>query len=448
MQLQEYINAFYDGKEDWFIEECNQYNAQQRIQNIIDIKQYLSGKHAILNRAIEMYNGKEFHPRTIVLNYAKTILDFSTSYLLKNPVTIAGDEQSVPVIKDIYKKGNYNKIDYDILDKVCKYGSVAEYIYVGADGNVVSKLINPEDSFPIYDEQNEYIAFIEHYTSIMNVSYWNIFTKDTVQKWDDLGGEINFRGEFNNPSGLPIIYKNKNELDDTQGRSDLEDYVNIIDNLEDLISKYTDSIYKFINPIAVVSGQKLTIGKNGEGSLPTTLVGAGLELDDGSTFDFKQGALDYKSFESVWKVLYNSLLNVSSVPAVSMGVQDVSNLSEVSIKLLFSLADLRAGINEMFLRDGMIQRFKKIERLIKAKGIAINVYDIDVVFQYARPMNEKDIIDNLKTLRDMGAISLQSALEQNPYVYDVASEMEKIKGEGSKSVHLEQSEVVKVSQSV
>lgn len=429
MNLQQYINAFYEGRDNWFIEECNNYYQQKKVMDIISIKEYLSGKHAILDKQTEMWNGKEFHPRTIVLNYAKTILNFSTSYLLKNPVTISGDEKSVPIIKDIYKKANYNQIDFDILDKVCKYGYVAEYVYMDGEGNIQSKLILPEDSYPIFNEKNEYIGFIEHFTSIMNVSYWNVFSEDKVQKWDDLGGDINYRGEFNNPSGLPILYKNKNELDETSGRSDLEDYVNIIDNLEDLISKYTDSIYKFVNPIPIVVGQKLGIGKNGEGAIPTNLVGTGLQLDDGGSFAFAQGQLDYKSFESVWKVLYNSLLNVASVPAVSMGVQDVSNLSEVSIKLLFSLADIRAGLNEKYMREGMEQRFKKFEKLLRMKGISINAYDLGVVFQYARPMNEKDIIDNLKTLRDMGSISLQTTLEQNPYVYDVASEMEKIKEE-------------------
>ncbi|CDX03331.1 Phage portal protein, SPP1 Gp6 [Desulfitobacterium hafniense] len=431
MNLQQYINTFHDGKEDWFIEETNNFYNQQKVMNIINIKEYLSGKHAILNRQVEVWNGKEYYPRTIVLNYAKTILNFSTSYLLKNPVTISGDEASVKAIKDIYKKGNYNKIDYDILDKVCKYGYVAEYVFVDADGKIKSKLINPEDSYPIYNEQGEMIGFIEHYTTDFNVSYYNIFTNSTVQKWSNAGGDLNFLGEYNNPSGLPVVYKNLNEMDNTDGRSDLEDFVNIIDNMEDLLSKYTDSIYKFVNPIPVVVGQKLGIGKNGEGAIPSNLVGSGLQLDDGGSFGFANGQLDYKSFESVWKVLYNSLLNVSSVPAVSMGVQDVSNLSEVSIKLLFSLADLRAGLNEKYMREGMMQRFKVFEKLLGIKGITIDVNEVELVFQYARPMNEKDIIDNLKTLKEMGAISLQSALEQNPYVYDVASELEKIREDNS-----------------
>jgi SPP1 family phage portal protein len=431
MKLQEYVNKYYDDDSKWFVQFTTGYDNHERIANIINIKEYLSGKHAILNKSKEMWNGKEFHPRTIVLNYAKTILNFSTSYLLKNPVTISGDEVSVEVMKDIYKMGHYNKIDWDILDNVCKYGSVAEYIYLDTNGNIQSKLINPEDSYPVFDDQNEYIGFVEFFTSINGISYWNVFDKDTVKKYDDFGGEVTFRGEFNNLSGLPIIYKNKNELDETAGRSDLEDYVNIIDNLEDLVSKYTDSIYKFINPIPVIVGQKLGIGKNNEGAIPSTLVGSGINLDDGGQFVFANGQLDYQSFESVWKILYNSLLQISSVPAVSMGVQDVSNLSEVSIKLLFSLADLRAGMNEMYMREGIEKRFKAIESLLKAKGVVINSDALDVVFEYSRPMNSTDIINDLNTLRDIGAISLQSTLEQCPMIYDVGMELDRIKAEGN-----------------
>ena len=55
---------------------------------------------------------------------------------------------------------------------------------------------------------------------------------------------------------------------------------------------------------------------------------------------------------------------------------------------------------------------------------------LDVVFEYSRPMNSTDIINDLNTLRDMGAISLQSTLEQCPMIYDVGTELDRIKAEG------------------
>jgi hypothetical protein len=196
------------------------------------------------------------------------------------------------------------------------------------------------------------------------------------------------------------VYKNQNELDDCFGRSDLEDFVGILDNMEDLISKYTDSFYKYHNPIPVVIGQQL----KGEGINPN-VVGGGLNIDDGADFKMVSNQLDYKSFETIYKTLKQALLDISHTPAVSLNSQDVSNLSEVSIKLLFSLADIKAGLNEKYMREGMSERFNKIRRMLELKSIKINDDDynsLDVVFQYARPQNEKDIIDNLKVLREVG----------------------------------------------
>ncbi|EIT84644.1 hypothetical protein A374_15000, partial [Fictibacillus macauensis ZFHKF-1] len=89
--------------------------------------------------------------------------------------------------------------------------------------------------------------------------------------------------------------------------------------MEDLISKYTDGFYKFMNPIPVAIGQQL----KGEG-LPTQVIGGGITLDDGSDFKLVSNGLDYKSFETIYKTLLQSLLDVSSTPAVSLNKTDIS----------------------------------------------------------------------------------------------------------------------------
>ncbi len=195
--------------------------------------------------------------------------------------------------------------------------------------------------------------------------------------------------------------------------------------MEDLLSKFADSFYKHHNPIPVVIGQQL----KGDG-LPTNVVGAGLVLDDGSDFKMVSNQLDYKSFETIYKTLMTTLLDISSVPGVSMGKVDISNLSEVSIKLLFSLADIKASMNEKYMREGMEERFDKIRKLLELKGkrISDDAYDtLGIVFQYARPQSAKEIIDNLKVLSDMGAISIESILEHSPYTTDVVQEMGRLK---------------------
>lgn len=423
MSLQQYILDKHEGKQTWFVDETESFSAQQRVMDILDKKEYLSGYHAILKRPNEKFNGKEFVSRKIVLNYAKTMINFQSTYLLRNNITLSGKEAVVKEYKKIYKKGKFHRQNENICDSVIKFGNAYEYLYF-SDGVIKSKLIKPEDGYPVFDDENNYIAFIEHFT-VDNVSYWYVYTPDNVDKYTDKGGEAKLVGSYRNISGLPIRYKNQNDLDDQFGRSDLDDYMNIIDNMEDLISKATDSYYKYITGIPIMKGQQL----KGEG-LPTNAVGGGIVIDTDADFKFEQNQFDYKAFEALYKTLMQALLDVSCTPAISMNRSDVSNLSEVSIRLLFSLAEMKANLNERYMREGIEERHEQIRKMLEYQGITFgdDEFDsLDIVFVYNRPQNEKEIIDNIKTLNDMGAISLQSILEKVPYFNDVMQEMERIK---------------------
>lgn len=429
-KIQKYIKENHEGRADWFVEEVNSVHNIQRINKVIDMKEYLSGKHAILNRQPEEYNGKKFYPRKIVLQYAKTILNFQVAYLLQYPITLTGNENVVNVFNRIHKQGKYDRVNFNILDKVVKYGSVAEYVYL--DGKEIkSKLIDPADSYPVFDHENNMLAFIEHYT-VDGVSYYNVIKPDVVEQYNDAGGRLKLTGQFTNLSGLPIWYRSPNELSDTEGRSELEDIISILDSMEDLISKYTDAFYKFMNPIPIAIGQQL----KGDDGLPAHIVGGGLVLDDGADFKMVENKLDHKTFETLYKTLLQSLLDVSSTPAVSMNRTDISNLSEVSIKLLFQLATIKAGWNEMIMRDGIEQRFEKIRMLLKYRDITFSDEEfesLDIVFTHAMPANNKEIIENLKVLSDMGAISLESILSHSPYTNDVQMELARLKNEKVKN---------------
>lgn len=427
--LEQYIKDKYGSEHlsDWFVEFVQEIPNQQRVQDVLAKKEYLNGNHKILKRQSYQYNGKEFHPRKIVLQYAKTLLNFQKAYLLQNPITLTGNENIVKEYQKVNRTGKYDRVNLKILDKILKYGWVAEYVYV-QDWTVKSKIIDPSEGFPVYDEHNQLIGFIQAFVND-GISYYTVYEDDIVSEYNNAGGHLKLTGRYHNLSGLPIIYHSENELDDTEGRSELDDWIGILDSMEDLISKYTDSFYKFMNPIPVAIGQEL----KGNG-LPTQIVGGGVTLDDGSDFKLVSNGLDYQSFETIYKTLVQSLLDISQTPAVSMNKTDISNLSEVSIKLLFSLANIKAGINEQYLREGLEQRFNKIRRLLELQGITFSDDDydtLDIVFQYATPANDTEIIANLKELREMGAISLESLLGHSPYINDVQMELQKIDEENN-----------------
>jgi hypothetical protein len=90
---------------------------------------------------------------------------------------------------------------------------------------------------------------------------------------------------------------------------------------------------------------------------------------------------------------------------------------------------MKGALNAKFMREGIEQRFEVIRKLLEYNDIRFSDDDFDTlnfVFQYARPSNDKEIVENLKVLNDMKAISLESILERNPYVTDVQGELQRI----------------------
>lgn len=424
MDLQQYVAIKHKNKPTWFIDEINSFENQDRINEVFEIRKYLDGQHKILNRPNYKYNGEVVEPRRIVINLAKTILNFKTQYLLKHPVSMIGNEQMINEFKKVNKLGKFDDKNEKILNKVLKYGQVAEYLFINRKGNIDSKLIDSDNGTPVFNQYGEMIAFIEHYV-FDGITYYTVYTDSYVQEWNNEGGQLKLIASYPNLSGLPVLYKSEDEFSDTRGRSELKDWINILDNMEDVISKYTDSMYKFMNPIPVAIGQQL------KDSLPSDIVGGGLNLDDGADFKLVSNQLDSDSFEIVWKTLYNMLLDVSSTPAVSMNKTDISNLSEVSIRLLFSLADSSAGVYENYLINGFYDRWEKVIKLLKYKGITISYDDfatLEFKFDYNVPSNHKEILDNMKTQYEMNAISVETILENSPYIADVSRELKRLNG--------------------
>ncbi|WP_342477783.1 phage portal protein [Paenibacillus sp. FSL H7-0350] len=414
----------YENENQWFVEEVNRVSNQQRINDVLNTKEYLSGKHKILKKPSYNYNGQVYEPRKIILQMAKTILNFSVGYVMANPITLTGDKSVTDAFKRVYKRGKYNQLDYDILDKMSKYGYVAEYVYIdNQQQQIKSKLLDPADSYPVFDHHNEYTAFVEHYC-VGNVSYYNVYYPDRVEEYTDEGGNLRMTGSFNNPAGLPVLYHNQSEIGNL-GYSDLLDILPILDNMEDLLSKAVDGYYHHISGIPILKGQQL----KGDG-LPKDIIGGGLVLDDNAEFYFANNEFDHQAFETLYKTLTSALLDIANVPAVSMSKTDVSNLSEVSIRLLFSLADMKGALNSKFLREGMEQRFDKIRELLSRKGLVFSDDEYDtlgIVFKFSRPSNDKEIVDNLKVLKDINSISMESIEEHNPYVTDVQGELERLR---------------------
>lgn len=428
MSLEKYINDKFDGNiYDFLEDECQDYWHRQRVKDILDNREYLAGNHKIKQRINEVYNGKVFETRKIALQYAKTLLSFETAFLLKNPVTlVSNDLDALELYKKVYREGKYHQLDYEILSRMVKYGEIYCYLYIDDNKRIKSMLINGEDSYPIYDHTCDMIAFIEHYV-YDGIAYYTLFTDDKVLKFSDEGGSLHLVSEHNNLSGLPIPYVLPSEMDNLKGNASFREYIDILDALEDLISKYTDSFYKFLNPIPLFKGTKLNTK---DGGIDENAVGFALQLAEDADFSFINSKMDFNSFKTMWNTLKQSLLDISQTPGVSMNSQEISNISTVSIQMLYSMAEIKGAMNSLYLKQGFEKRWGKMKKLLNVMGynVSEDAY-IDCQFNMNIPQNEKEIIENIVNATGAKVMSIERAVEVNPYTIDVNAELERLKGD-------------------
>lgn len=426
--LEQYIDNRYSGNIFWFEQEVNQGNNIQRINKVANNKEYLLGSHNILLREDSKWKGKEFITKKLILNQAKTILNFHTTYLLGKPLSLTGSENKVKEYQSIYRKSNYNNIDFKILENIIKYADAYEYVYIDEHKNICSKIIKSEDGYPIYNEDTgDYIGFIEYYiVNSSKVSYYNVYYADRVESYSNEGSELHMIDTMNNLSGLPIHYSNGESAYDNFGVSLLDDLKPIFDEFEDIFSKMSDSIYTLsLNPMPVSIGQRI------EGAIPADACGYMINLDAGE-FDYKNAVIDSATVKLYLDKLQQELNTIAHMPSVALGNSNIANVSEVSLKLLYQLADVLAMVNEKWFRNGLQKRFEYFDKLLNR--LEVNFSDneyIDVEFNYSRPVNGQDLLDEIQTQYSMGAISKQSIIEKSPITTDVTTEMERIKKEES-----------------
>lgn len=172
-------------------------------------------------------------------------------------------------------------------------------------------------------------------------------------------------------------------------------------------------------------------GKSLEGSVPADATGYALQLEDSGDFEYKSATIDSATVKLYLLELHKQLNVIASMPSIVGGNTNVANVSEVSLKLLYQLADVMAMMNERWLRDGLYKRFRVFDKLLAQQGIKFNVDEyVDVEFTYSRPVNTSELLDNIKKQYDMGAISLQTIIEKSNITNDVKQELDRLKDKG------------------
>lgn len=419
-KLQNYVSTLYKNSFDWIEKEVNQVYHTQRIGKVFNNKMYLSGVHKVLGRADITFKEKEYITKKIILPKVRTTLNFHSNYLLGKGINFKGSENLIKEIQKVYREGNYKAIDRRLLDKFNKYNDSYEYIY--REGKKIkSKIINSECAYPIYNDYGEYIGFIEHWTdSYSKISYYNLYDFDTVESYSNEGSEFHMVDSKPNTSkSLPIHYHNESECNENFGEGLMDSIIPILDEIEDFLSKLGDAVYRLsLNPLSVTTGQQI------EGEMNKDIVGYNVALENGSDMKYINATMDYNDIKLYLDKLEMEYNENAYMPSIIGGNTNISNVSETSLKMLYQIADVWAGLCEEVMLNGFIQRYEIIREMLDYKEE--DDY-ISIGFTYNRPQNDTELLNNIKTQFEIGALSNRSIIELSPLTPDSDMELSRLR---------------------
>lgn len=417
----------------WFDDEIASAEHRERIAKVLKINDYLLRKHKVLERKV-FKTGigldvddnpvvKSFNTAKVILNTIRSIIEVHTGYCVSSPVTLVGDEAIVEEFNRVYRLGGFNKIDYLVCQDLYKYGDAFEYPYWDDEKKrIVSKVFQNADCFPIYDDNYNYINFVEHWNE-NGIKKHVIYYPERVDTYNDsilIDSKPNL-------TGLPIHYSSIDKSNYQQfGDSIVEDMVEVMDKVEELISRIFDGVTLFsTNPIGVSSGT--VVGNDINPELPGSVMNVG----PNEKFEWVLGEMDAKTIEIELNELNKHFFAVAGIPGEVMGDSNISNVSETSLRMLFTNTDNKAKKTSFVLNDGFRIRFEYIRKLLEKNGKRFTdeqFQSLNILFNYNRPVGE-DLIDDLKKQKESGAMSVKTFIERSPYTSDTTLELKRLEEE-------------------
>lgn len=428
----------YDFSGTWFQNEIKKLRYTDRINRVMGIDEYLRREHKVLQLPSFEFKEHTFEPTKLILQTLKSIIKFHSSYIVGTPVSITGDKEFVSFLNTIYKKGGYQKTDLELAKDLITYGDTFEYVYLDDKGNIRSKIIRNKDSYPIYNGMGEYISFVEYWKDEdTRKDHYIVYYPDMVEIYE--GNKL--IDTKANLTGLPIWYSSMDKSKyDKFGDPFPLDLIGVMDTIEILLSKLDSAVNTLsLNPLGVVSGQRI------DSSIPTNIVGAVMNLEDGSKFEWANAQMDRESIKLELDYVIQQFYAIACVPASIMGQSNVANVSETSITMLYQQTDNFARQYIASLTEGFSQRLEYIRKLMEynSKSVSDEVFDtINFVFNVSRPVDNAADMENMQIQYNCGAISRQTIIDRSPYTTDTALELKRIADESNKSEETTEESVI------
>jgi SPP1 family phage portal protein len=390
---------------------------------------YYRGRHSILDRkkAADLSNNK------LVCNHAKYIADFTSAYLIGEPVTYTA-EFDIAALTDALGTADAPTQDIDLAHDSAIYGRSYELIWVDEQTQIRLAKLPPQETFVVYDDTVEHKPlFGVHYYPVLDDNgvlkcyrgnictslYSQEITLTTSKGLQSAGETVpHFFGK------VPIdeIYNNAERM------GDFENVVSLIDAYNTLQSDRVNDKEQFVKALLVIKGQVLGDTDEESAEVYNAIKENGvMTLDKEGDASFLTRQLDEGSVETLSRSISHDIHKFSCVPDMS-DENFAGNVSGVAMKFKMLALEQMTKFKERYFAEGLRYRLECIANVIAAKGGAvIPVSDIEMQFTHSLPANELELAQLINSLS--GTVSQKTLISRLPFVKDPESEINAVEKE-------------------
>lgn len=393
-------------------------------------KKYYDGQHDILTKS---YTDETKPCNKTIINYCKNITDNYNGYLATPSFISYSSEQDIEEIMNILRYNDYQAEDSAFLKDALIYGKACELMYNDNESKTRFKLIDPINSFGIYD--NSLTGDLLYFVRMYEADEWDdndkwcvdVYTDKEVRHYTMVGEQGFLTDAGAEPHYFSQCPANIFYLPDEKSIFDC--IISAQDSFNSLLSAEIDDYSEFCDAYLTLEGVDAEHDDIQSLKKDRVIV---LPVGAKASWLTKQG--NDTQVENMLKRIHDSIYRIAQCPDFSSETFIGGVSSGIALQYRLTGMENRAGTIEGEMKKALQRRIEIISGIASLKLGEEVFRDIDISFKRNIPADEAALINIVNSLK--GTVSDKTLLGLLPFIDDINAELEALEEQKAHNMEL------------
>ena len=395
-----------------------------------EYKNYYDGVQAILQKS---YSDATKPCSRAVINYCRNIADSYCGYLASPGYISYSSEEDIEEVMNILRYNDFQTEDSNFLLDALVYGVASELMYIDTTSQVRFRLINPVNSFAVYDDSltGDLLYFVRLYEANpwdeSNITYVDVYSDADIKHYSMEGenGQLTFIAE--EPHYFSQCPANVFSLPDEKSIFDC--IMGLQDTANEVLNSEVDEFSAFADAYLTLTG--LDVEQSDVQSMKENRV---LVLPEGASASWLTKATNDTQVENILKRIQDSIYRIAACPDFSSESFVGGVSSGIAIQYRLTGMETRAAKIAAEMKKALQRRIEIITGIATLKLGEEVFRDINIDFKRNIPEDMTNVLNAINSLQ--GVVSDKTLLAQVPFVDDVQAEIEAVKAQKEANMSL------------